>query len=290
MKRGLLAAGAVLLLFVPSAQAGSSAEIFGVVREMSEDGQSSLPSSGVTVQALRQPENVQEGSTVTPGAEFSFNVDAGAYHVTYVKDGFSTQCLPATAVNGQSTEMPTVTLYRTSHADTASGTVTNSFTGLPIENATVEAHIPNSCAPSAPAQSTSAAGSYSFGTLPAHPQYYFTFSAPGYNSQTIENQTLFDSPLVVNAALVAVDSTPPSVSIDKVTVRRRKAKVLFSGSDAEPSTPPVTFACALDGEPALECAEKVVYRGLDKGKHKVTVTATDGNANSASAKQRFRIK
>ena len=94
LRRALFAAGAVLLLCVPSAQAGSGAEIFGVVREVSEDGQSSYPSSGVAVQALLQPANSSQGSIVTPAAEFSFNVDVGDYHVTYAKAGFDTSASP----------------------------------------------------------------------------------------------------------------------------------------------------------------------------------------------------
>ena len=284
--------GMALALGVPAlAQAGSSGTINGVVREVSEDGQSSYPSSGVTVQALWQPDNSSQGSTVTPGAEFSFNVEGGDYHVTYAKSGFDTQCLHATVSVGFTTTMPTVTLYRVIHADSASGTVTNSFTGLPIENATVEAHIPDSCAPPPASLSTDATGAYTFATLPANPFYYFTFSAPGYNTQTIENQTLFDSPITVNAALEAVDSTPPEGTIDSVKVKRRKAIVKFTAIDPPPATPPLTITCQLDNEPAEPCeAPKVVYTGLDKGRHKVILVLTDGNANTATVKQRFKVK
>ena len=224
--------GMALALGAPAlAQAGSSATINGVVREVSEDGQSSYPSSGVTVQALLQPDNSSQGSTVTPGSEFSFNVEGGDYHVTYAKSGFDTQCLQATVSVGFTTVMDTVTLYRGTHADSASGTVTNSFTGLPIENATVEAYIPFSCAPAAASLTTDATGAYNFASLPAHPQYYFTFSAPGYNTKAIENVTLFDSPLQLDAQLEAVDSTPPEATIDSVEVKRRKATVNFTATD-----------------------------------------------------------
>jgi Carboxypeptidase regulatory-like domain len=283
--------GMALALSVPAlAQAGSSATINGVVHEMSEDGQSSYPSSGVTVQALWQPDNSIQGTTVTSGSDFSFNVEPGDYHVTYAKEGFGTQCLQATAPVGLTTSMPT-TLYRLTHADSASGTVTNSFTGLPIENATVEAYIPFSCAPPAASLSTDANGAYTFAVLPANPSYYFTFSAPGYHTETMENVTVFDSPAQVDAALEAVDSTPPEATIDSVKVKRRKATVKFLTTDPAPATPPLTVTCQLDKEPAEPCEEpKVVYKGLSKGKHKVILVMTDGAANTAKAKAKFKIK
>jgi hypothetical protein len=290
LRRLFVAALAVVLGAPALAHAGSGATIDGVVREVSEDGQSSYPSSGVTVEALLGGTSSQ-GSAVTPGAEFSFNVDVGEYHVTYAKSGFDTQCLPATATDGQITTMPTVTLLRVIHADSASGTVTNSLTGLPIENATVEAHISGSCMPPPTSLSTDATGAYNFASLPASVSYYFTFSAPGYNTQTIENQTLFDSPITVNAALEAVDSTPPEAAMAPAKVRRRKATVKFTAVDPPPATPPLTVTCQLDKEPAEPCEPpKVVYKGLDKGKHKVILVLTDGNANTATVKQRFKVE
>jgi hypothetical protein len=281
----------VLVLGAPAlAHAGAGATIDGVVREMTEDGQSSVPGSGVTILALLQPGDSQQGSTVG-GPEFSFNVGVGEYHVTYAKAGFDTQCLPATATDGQITTMPTVTLFRVAQGDSASGTVTNSFTGLPIENATVEAHIAGSCSPPPTSLSTDATGAYTFASLPASVSYYFTFSAPGYNTQTIENQTLFDSPLTVNAALEAVDSTPPEATMAPARIRGRKATVKFTAIDPPPATPPLTVTCQLDKGPAEPCEPpKVVYKGLDKGRHKVILVLTDGNANTATVKQRFKVK
>ena len=293
MKRalGLALAGA---LAVPSlAFAGSGALIDGDVREYTVEGGSG-PSEGVTVKALRQPGDTQEGSDVSDSSgEFSFNVDVGEYRITYDKVGFLSECRRVTAVLGETTTPPVVTMTMPSQAGSAFGQVTNSVTNDPVSGATVEVNFPDSCAPPASALTTDASGNYDFPYLPANNSYYFTFSAPGYNTQTTQIPVdIFAEDAQINAALEPVDGDPPRTSIDRVRVKGRKAIVKFSAVDPAPGTEPITFECKLDRRAAKRCEEpKAVFKNLKNGKHRVSVVATDGSGNTdpSPATERFEV-
>jgi hypothetical protein len=289
-RAGILVATALALGAPAIATAGSGATLQGAVQEHSPSGP--VPSQDATVQAFLQPGESQQGSTVTPATGlYSFNVEPGDYEVVFTKLGFAQQCRRVTAPAGETTTAPTPILFPTANAAQAIGTVTDSVTSDPIPGATVEVNFPDSCEPPAPSTTTDANGNFSFASLPAG-TYYFTFSFPGYNSQTVEDVFHFGPDFTeVIVSLAPVDATPPDVSIDKVRVKGHRAIVKFSGTDPEPSTPPVTFQCKLDKNPAEVCPEpKVVFKNLSKGRHRVTVIATDGNANSASVKKRFKIR
>jgi hypothetical protein len=90
-----------------------------------------------------------------------------------------------------------------------------------------------------------------------------------------------------------VDTTPPDTAIDALRVSRRKHKATlrFSGSDIPPSGPPDEFKCSLDGKPFGACDSPKRYKKLKERRHRVRVRALDaaGNLDPVPARKRFRI-
>ena len=86
------------------------------------------------------------------------------------------------------------------------------------------------------------------------------------------------------------DTTAPETTIDKAPqakTAKHKAKFKFSASET-----PATFECSLDSKQAFElCTSPKKYKGLDDGKHKFFVRATDaaGNLDSTPAKARWKV-
>jgi hypothetical protein len=80
------------------------------------------------------------------------------------------------------------------------------------------------------------------------------------------------------------DTTPPSVSIDRVKRARKRARLYFSANE------PASFECRLDRQSPAPCSSPQSYRKLKRGRHTVEVTATDPSGNSASATATFKVK
>ena len=83
------------------------------------------------------------------------------------------------------------------------------------------------------------------------------------------------------------DNTRPNTALRKPKVKGKTVTLKFSSTEADS-----TFTCKLDRKPARECSSPQRYRKLKKGRHTVTVTATDaaGNADRTPAKARFKVK
>jgi hypothetical protein len=84
----------------------------------------------------------------------------------------------------------------------------------------------------------------------------------------------------------AEDHRAPQTEIDKVKVKNHKVKVRFSADETLSK-----FACRLDKGQFKPCVSPKTYRGVDDGKHKVLVKATDpaGNTDRTAAKARFEV-
>ena len=87
-----------------------------------------------------------------------------------------------------------------------------------------------------------------------------------------------------------VDMTDPESTITAgppKRTRKRTARLRWEADDASP----VTFECSLDAKPFLPCTSPGTYRGLEPGKHKLRVLATDaaGNEEAAPAARRWRV-
>jgi hypothetical protein len=84
----------------------------------------------------------------------------------------------------------------------------------------------------------------------------------------------------------ANDKRAPETEIDKVKVKHHKVKVRFSADETLSK-----FACRLDKGKFKPCVSPKTYRGVDDGKHKVFVKATDpaGNTDRTAAKARFEV-
>ena len=69
------------------------------------------------------------------------------------------------------------------------------------------------------------------------------------------------------------------------------AEVDFSGTDAEPSSPPLTFECSLDGATFRPCSPPRTFIGLSAGSHTVRVRASDaaGKRDGSPAVQTFTV-
>lgn len=85
------------------------------------------------------------------------------------------------------------------------------------------------------------------------------------------------------------DTNPPETKIDKGPKKKSsktKAKFKFSSNEAGS-----TFECKLDKGAFEVCTSKAKYKGLDPGKHKFRVFATDtaGNPDPTPAKYRFKV-
>jgi hypothetical protein len=88
----------------------------------------------------------------------------------------------------------------------------------------------------------------------------------------------------------AADTTPPETKIDKGPkgkTKSKKATFVFSSNEAGS-----TFTCALDRKAAKPCTSPLKLKRLKKGKHVLTVTATDaaGNADATPASYRWKVK
>ena len=83
------------------------------------------------------------------------------------------------------------------------------------------------------------------------------------------------------------DTAAPDTVAKKPKVKGTTVKVRFSSTEARS-----TFTCKLDGGKPRTCKSPKRYRNLDRGKHKVTVTAVDaaGNADPSPAKVKFRVR
>lgn len=86
------------------------------------------------------------------------------------------------------------------------------------------------------------------------------------------------------------DDDPPETRIDKGPKKKsskRKAKFHFSADEAG-----ATFECKLDKKAAKPCSSPFKVKRLKRGKHQLTVTATDaaGNIDPTPAVHRFKVK
>jgi hypothetical protein len=87
--------------------------------------------------------------------------------------------------------------------------------------------------------------------------------------------------------------TAPETTISKgpkakVKTRKKKAKVKFAFESSEPGS---TFACALDAAAAAACSSPHYFK-VRKGRHSLTVTATDaaGNVDPTPATYSWKVK
>ena len=76
----------------------------------------------------------------------------------------------------------------------------------------------------------------------------------------------------------------PTVTIDKVKVKKDDVKVKFSSDTAG-----ATFECKLDKGGYKKCESPKKYKNLDDGKHKVKVRATADGTRGKAAKAKFEI-
>ena len=86
------------------------------------------------------------------------------------------------------------------------------------------------------------------------------------------------------------DTTPPETTISKgprAKTTSKKATFRFAASESGS-----TFVCALDGNVARPCVSPLKLTRVTKGKHKLTVVATDaaGNADATPASYRWKVK
>lgn len=85
------------------------------------------------------------------------------------------------------------------------------------------------------------------------------------------------------------DTTPPETTISKgprAKTKSKKATFRFSSSESGS-----TFVCALDGNVARPCVSPLKLTRVTKGKHKLTVVATDaaGNADATPASYKWKV-
>jgi len=100
----------------------------------------------------------------------------------------------------------------------------------------------------------------------------------------------FASPIDPPVDPPPADTTPPETKIDKGPKKKgksKKATFKFSSDD-----PAATFSCALDKKPAAPCTSPLKLKRLKKGKHKLSVVATDaaGNADATPATHKWKVK
>lgn len=86
------------------------------------------------------------------------------------------------------------------------------------------------------------------------------------------------------------DTTPPETTITKgprSKTTSKKATFRFSSSESGS-----TFVCALDGNVARPCISPLKLSRVTKGRHKLTVVATDaaGNADATPATYKWKVK
>jgi len=101
-----------------------------------------------------------------------------------------------------------------------------------------------------------------------------TASNDGGSSSAVEStQTAVVAPPDTIAPAVQFDAQPANPTAS------RSAHFAFSATD---SSPPVTFTCQLDSEPASACTSPVDRTSLADGLHTFTVTATDAVSNAST--------
>ncbi len=91
----------------------------------------------------------------------------------------------------------------------------------------------------------------------------------------------------------AADTTAPTAQITrvKVTRKKRRAMVFFTGADDTTAANALTFTCALDGKAEASCSSPAIFKKLKPGRHRIEVRAIDAAGNrSASAAASFRVK
>jgi len=91
------------------------------------------------------------------------------------------------------------------------------------------------------------------------------------------------------------DKTAPTVAIGKIKVKKKKATASFSATDSgAPSATPaggISFKCKLDKAAYKACSSPQRFKRLKKGKHTLSVTATDADGNaSAPVSKKFRVR
>lgn len=85
------------------------------------------------------------------------------------------------------------------------------------------------------------------------------------------------------------DTKPPETTITKgAPAETEKTSVKFSFRSDEAGS---TFECKLDSKPYKPCSSPKKVKGLDEGKHKFYVRATDsaGNVDPTPAKDKFKV-
>ena len=86
------------------------------------------------------------------------------------------------------------------------------------------------------------------------------------------------------------DTTPPETTIDKGPKKKGKSKkATFTFSSSEAGS---TFVCKIDGKAEAPCTSPLKLKRLKKGKHKLSVVATDaaGNADATAASYSWKVK
>lgn len=105
-------------------------------------------------------------------------------------------------------------------------------------------------------------------------------------SEVSATATLTDPP-------IAPDTDPPETSLTKtpkkVVNAKKKGKATYTFGSDEPGS---TFTCKVDRKPAASCSSPLKLKKLKKGKHTLSVFATDaaGNADPTPATHKFKIK
>ena len=86
------------------------------------------------------------------------------------------------------------------------------------------------------------------------------------------------------------DTAPPETTIDKGPRKKGKSKkATFEFSSSETGS---TFTCRVDKKAEAPCTSPLKLEGLKKGKHSLTVVATDaaGNADASPASYSWKVK
>jgi hypothetical protein len=84
------------------------------------------------------------------------------------------------------------------------------------------------------------------------------------------------------------DTTPPQTTIEKAPKNKgRSATAKYEFASSEPGS---TFECAFDSKRFKPCQARAKFKRLDRGKHKLSVRATDpaGNTDPTPATDRFK--
>ncbi|WP_298339398.1 carboxypeptidase regulatory-like domain-containing protein [Ferrimicrobium sp.] len=159
------------------------------------------PLGGVTVTATGSGTKV---TTATPtsgpvGTYLLANLPTpGTYAITFSAPGYGSTSVAEQLGPGQS--LSNINVALTGGAGDVSGTVTSS-SGGPLGGVTVTANTESSAVTTTTATTGAEAGSYLLANLPTPGTYAITFSAPGYQSQTV------DVTLSTNATASGINAT-----------------------------------------------------------------------------------